>query len=67
MRKVKVLPEVYVGEQDLYYVVSVLGRVYSNTYNRVGPFIPSSHSYTSLKRRNYPIAAIKMRYINVYY
>lgn len=63
MRKVKVLPELYLAN-GLYYVISEHGIVYCAIDGMPG-YITSGYRLGDFKILRYPVARIKMRWIHV--
>lgn len=61
MRKVEVMPELYLGGNNLIFVVSTNGEVYCNLRDRLEPFITSCYTLDMLQ--NKPTANIKMRFV----
>lgn len=64
MRKVKVLPELYLANSGLYYVVSEHGVVYCAT-DGMTEYIRSGFRMDEFNILRYPAARIKMRWVHV--
>lgn len=64
MRKVKVLPELYLANSGLYYVVSEYGVVYCAT-DGMTEYIQSALRLDDFNMLRFTLARIKMRWIHV--
>lgn len=64
MRKVEVLPELYLANLGLYYVISKHGIVYCATDGMTG-YVRSGYTMVEFNTREYPVANVKMRWIHV--
>ena len=64
MQKVKVLPELYLPNNGMCYVVSEDGTVYCATAGMLG-YIRSGFEVNEFKAARYRVATIKMRWVYV--